>query len=122
MHTMKMLFAAASLMALSAMDVGTSNAAPIHHEMGRHEMGRHETEGRAIARHEIVRRDFGRHDFGRPVVMRERVFDTLRFHRFRGLSDPYFLNGRYVVRSFDRFGRVVLVEVDPYTGAFIGVI
>jgi hypothetical protein len=56
----------------------------------------------------------------RPLVMRERVFDTLRFHHYRAVAAPFFMRGHYVVRSFDRFGHTVFVEVDPYTGAFIG--
>ena len=36
------------------------------------------------------------------------------------LDDGIFLRGHYVVRSYDHFGRLVFVEVDPYTGAFIG--
>ena len=35
-------------------------------------------------------------------------------------AHPIFVHGHYVVRSFNRFGHVVFVEVDPYTGAFIG--
>jgi hypothetical protein len=50
------------------------------------------------------------------------VFDTLRFHRIRYFGNPYFVRGHYVVRSHDRFGRVTFVEVNPYTGAFIGFI
>jgi hypothetical protein len=49
-----------------------------------------------------------------------RIYDTLRFRHYRGFGDPYFVRGHYVVRSFDRFGRTVFVEVNPYTGAFIG--
>ncbi len=93
-------------MAASAMDIGAANAAPFDHQR------------RPMARHEMI----VRHEMWRPIVMRERVYDTLRFHRFRGVGDPYFFHGRYVVRSFDRLGRVVLVEIDPRTGAFIGVI
>ena len=59
-------------------------------------------------------------DEHRPLVMRERVFDTLRLHHYRAIGAPVFMRGHYVVRSFDRFGRAVLVEVNPYTGAFIG--
>ena len=28
-------------------------------------------------------------------------------------------HGRYVVRTHDRFGRVVFVQVDPYSGAIL---
>lgn len=55
-----------------------------------------------------------------PIVVRERVYDALRLHHYRGVADPFFVRGHYVVKSFNRFGRVVFVEVDPYTGAFLG--
>ena len=55
-----------------------------------------------------------------PIVLRERVYDTLRLHHYRGVGMPVFVHGHYVVKSFNRFGRVVFVEVDPYTGAFLG--
>lgn len=61
-----------------------------------------------------------RHEFLRPLVERVRVFDTLRFHHYRWIGDPSFIRGHYVVRSINPFGRPVFVEVDPYTGAFIG--
>jgi hypothetical protein len=38
------------------------------------------------------------------------------------IGDPYFLGGRYVVRTHDRFGRMILVRVDPWTGAYLGVV
>jgi hypothetical protein len=55
----------------------------------------------------------------RAYVSRVRVAETLRFHRYRVMGDPFFMHGRYMVRVHDRFGRPVLVQVDPYTGAFI---
>ena len=36
------------------------------------------------------------------------------------VGDPYFYRGHYVVRSYNRFGHVVFVEINPYTGGFIG--
>ena len=48
-----------------------------------------------------------------------RIADSLRFHRYRMIGDPYFVHGRYVVRTHDRFGRIVFVQVDPYSGAFL---
>jgi hypothetical protein len=54
-------------------------------------------------------------------VNRDRVFVTLRHHHYaRFVGNPYFYRGHYVVRSYNRFGRVVFVEVNPYTGGFIG--
>jgi len=58
----------------------------------------------------------------RVVVDHRVVFDTLRFHRIRYVGTPYFVRGHYVVRSFDRFGRVSFVEINPYTGAYVGFI
>jgi hypothetical protein len=57
----------------------------------------------------------------RNYVARDRVFVTLRgrgYNRFIG--NPYFYQGRYVVRSYNRVGKVVFVEINPYTGGFIG--
>jgi hypothetical protein len=58
----------------------------------------------------------------RVVVDHRVVFDTLRFHHIRYAGMPYFVRGHYVVRSFDGFGRARFVEVNPYTGAFVGFI
>jgi hypothetical protein len=58
----------------------------------------------------------------RGFAARDQVFVGLRQHGFvRYVGDPYWFNGRYVVRSYDRFGHVVFVEVNPYTGGYIGV-
>jgi hypothetical protein len=35
------------------------------------------------------------------------------------IGEPYFIHDRYLVRTHDRFGRIVFVQVDPYSGAFI---
>jgi len=100
--------AATALAALTVLGLGTASAAPFEH---RGPVVRHET----IVRHEV-------RDIHRPYVTRTRVFETLRLHHYAGLGDPYFFHGRYVVRSHDRFGRPVLVELDPWTGRFIGVV
>ncbi len=57
----------------------------------------------------------------RNYIARDRVFLELRNHHYtRFVGNPYFYHGRYVVRSYNRFGRVVFVEVNPYTGGFVG--
>ena len=102
----KILLTAAALAVTSL--TGAANAAPWDH--------------RPVVRPEIHQefdRDFHR-DFRRPVVERVRVYDTLRFHHYRGIGTPYFAGRHYVVRTVNRFGRVVLVEVNPYSGAFMG--
>lgn len=59
----------------------------------------------------------------RRYVGRDRVFLELRRrHYTRFVGDPYWYQGRYVVRAYDRSGSVVMVEVDPYTAGFLGVI
>jgi hypothetical protein len=101
MFNMKTVLAAASLAVLTAAGIGSAAAQPWDHHRGY----------RAFERHERLER--------RAFVDRMRVADALRFHRYRMIGDPYFLHGRYVVRSFNRFGRPVFVQVDPYSGAFI---
>ena len=97
MYTTKTLLAAASLAVLTATGLGTASAAPWdRHDWRVHERMEH-----------------------RAFVNRWRVAEALRFHRYDVLGDPYFFHGRYVVRVHDRFGRPVLVQIDPYTGAFI---
>ena len=103
MFNMKSIFAAASLAVLSVAGIGAASAAPWDH--GHHGW-------RAWERHERIAH--------RAYVDRVRIADSLRFHRYRMISDPYFVHGRYVVRSYDRFGRTVFVQVNPYSGAFVG--
>jgi hypothetical protein len=102
---MKKLLAAASLAVVSAAGLGAASADPWDH--GR-QYGWHD---RAFDRHERFEH--------RAYVDRIRVFDTLRFHHYRMMGEPTFIHGRYVVRTHDRFGRTVFVQVDPYSGAFI---
>jgi hypothetical protein len=96
----KIILATAALAAITTAGIGAAGAAPWNH---------HRT---VVVRHEVHR----------PYVARARVYETLRLHRYVGIGDPYFLHGRYVVRSHDRFGRTVLVQVDPWSGRYIGIV
>jgi len=58
----------------------------------------------------------------RRFADRDAIFRSLRFHHIRYVGEPYFVRGHYVVRSYDRFGRVNFIEINPYTGGVIGVI
>jgi len=111
MFNMKTLLKAASLAALTAAGLGaglgTASAAPWDHRY----------DNRGWYRHE--RMDRMDH---RAFVNRWRVAETLRFHRFRMVSEPFFFHGRYVVRVHDRFGRPVMVQINPYTGDLIRVL
>ncbi len=73
-------------------------------------------------------RDFRVHDrYWREgyhgYVGRDVYFRTLRAHRYyRWDGEPYWYRDRYVIRSYDRFGRPVFIEMNPYTGGFVGVV
>ena len=105
MFSTKKLLTAATLAVISVAGIGAASAQPWDH--GRQDGWRD--------------RGFERHDRfeHRGYVDRMRVFDNLRFRHYRMIGDPYFVHGRYVVRTYDRFGRVVFVQVDPYSGAFL---
>lgn len=103
MFSTKNLLAAASLAVISAAGIGAASAAPWDH--GRYDGWRD--------------RAFERRFDHRAYVDRFRVMNNLRFHHYRMMGEPMFIHGRYVVRTYDRFGRVVFVQVDPYSGAFI---
>ena len=106
MSNMKTILAAASLAVLSAAGIGGAAAQPWD-RYGDHQFARE----RAWERHERFEH--------RAYVDRVRLEQALRFHRYRMMGEPMFVHGRYVVRTHDRFGRIVFVQVDPYTGAFV---
>jgi hypothetical protein len=101
MFNTKTILAAASLAVLSAAGLGSAAAAPWDRHEDRHDWRVHE-------RFEH-----------RATVDRVRLERALRFHRYRMIGEPYFVHDRYVVRTHDRFGRIVFVQVDPYSGAFV---
>jgi hypothetical protein len=105
MFDIKIRLAAASLAVLAAAGLGSASAAPweVRHD-------------RQVLRHD---RQALRHDLRRSYVARARIADALRFHRYRVIGDPTWVHGRYVVRTHNRFGRTVFVQVDPWSGAFI---
>lgn len=52
-----------------------------------------------------------------------RISVNLRAFGFYGWwDDPFWYGERYVVRCYDRYGRLVYVEINPYTGDYIGVL
>jgi hypothetical protein len=106
MSSMKTILAAASLAVLSAAGLGSASAAPWDHDRDHRRIERHDS-----YRHERIER--------RAFVNRVRLAEALRFHRYRVIGNPYFVHDRYVVRTHDRFGRIVFVQVDPYSGAFV---
>jgi hypothetical protein len=114
MYSKKTLLAAAALAVLSAAGLGSATAAPWEHRVDRIEHREDRIDRRLDRR---VDRIEHRHFVDHFAVER-----SLRFQHYRMIGDPYFVGDRYVVRTHDRFGRVVLVRIDPYSGAFLGVI
>ncbi|HKY19107.1 MAG TPA: hypothetical protein VJL82_09250 [Rhizomicrobium sp.] len=107
MFSMKTILAAASLAVLTAAGAGSATAA--HWDRDHHGW-----RDRAWMRHERIEH--------RAFVNHARAAHMLRFHRYRMIGEPYFVHGRYVVRTYDRFGRRMLIQIDPYSGAFIRVL
>lgn len=103
MRNTKTLLTAAFLAVLTT--ASGANAAPWGHY------------DRPTVRHET--RDM-RFDMHRRIVDRDRVVTMLRMHHLRVLGEPAFVRGHYVVRIAGRFGHPMFVEINPYTGAFIG--
>ena len=114
--------------ACAALSLSAAMAAPDDHNRG--------DAMRGDAMHGGMHNDRGRDDHDmrnnhdrywqphyRGFVAQDRIFQALRGHgyaRFNGA--PYWFQGRYVVKSFDRRGRPVFIEVNPYTGDFVGVV
>lgn len=108
----KRILTAAALALVSLAGTGAANAGPWDRHDNRVE--------RRIERHDIrLDRRVDRIEHRRATIDRVRLTQALRFHNYRVAGEPYFVHDRYVVRTFDRFGRVVFVQVDPYSGAFI---
>ncbi len=54
-------------------------------------------------------------------VDQDRFYVELRRHGYnRWSGTPYWYQGRYGIRSYDHRGRAVFVEVNPYSGGFVG--
>ena len=117
MRIKTLLLTAVAAAVLSTTGAGMAMAAPADRG-GHHEMDRRDDRGGG-GHDRYWRQEYREHRF----VDRDRVFLELRRHHYnRFAGEPYWYQGRYVVRSYDRFGHVVFVEVNPYTGGFLGVI
>ena len=122
MNFKQLLLTAVAAAVLSTTGAGMAMAAP-------HDRGGHSDSDRGD-RHDGDRRDgdrghdrYWRSEYRHGYVDRDRVFFGLRQHHYsRFIGDPFWFNDRYVVRTYDRFGHIVMVEVDPYTGDVIGVL
>jgi hypothetical protein len=109
----KTLFAAAAVAVLSVAGLGSASAAPWEHRAERIERRMDRIDNRLDRRIDRIER---RHYADRFVIER-----SLRPYHYRMVGAPYFTRGHYVARTYDRFGRVVMVRIDPYSGAYLGV-
>jgi hypothetical protein len=59
----------------------------------------------------------------RKFVDQDSVFRTLKKHHYNQFEGaPFWFHGRFMVKTFDRRGNVVMIEVNPYSGAYIGLV
>ncbi|MBV8800870.1 MAG: hypothetical protein JOY77_01275 [Alphaproteobacteria bacterium] len=65
--------------------------------------------------------DAASHARPQPLLSPERVEKIVRTQHIRFAGTPYLYNGRYLLRCFDKLGRRSFCEVDPYSGAFLGI-
>jgi hypothetical protein len=126
MYSTKTLLTAAALAVVTAAGLGGASAQPfdVGHGDARHDRQDIRRDMRDLHhdRAELYRDTHGYRAYApgyRPMVERVRIVDTLRFHRYEVVGNPYWVHGRYVVRTHDRFGRLIFVQVDPYSGAFV---
>lgn len=113
----KLLLTAAAAVLLATTGSGAAMADPYDHGPRHDQRMDYRMDRRAVTH------DRYWHEGYRGFVGRDIVFGTLRAHHYyRWAGDPYWFQGRYVIRTYDRFGHVVIVEINPYTGAYIGVL
>jgi hypothetical protein len=128
MNFRQLLLTAAAAAILSTTGAGMAMARPYDGGPGHHDSDRgdrHDGDRRGGDRHDGDRGHdrYWRSEYRHGYVDRDRIFFGLRQHHYsRFIGDPFWFHDRYVVRSYDRFGHVVMVEVDPYTGDVIGVV
>jgi hypothetical protein len=56
-----------------------------------------------------------------PLLSRDRIVAVVRARHIRFVGTPYLYNGRYLMRCYANDGQLGYCQVDPYSGAFIGV-
>src|ERR1041385_3959924 len=54
-------------------------------------------------------------------IGRDRVVEIVRARNIRFVGTPYMYRGNYVLRCYDRFGRLAYCRIHPRTGAFLGI-
>jgi hypothetical protein len=114
MFSTKNILAAASLAVLTAAGIGGASAQPYG---GRWDNDRYER------RHDDRwdRRDEWRQG-AFTHVNSWRIARELRFRGLHMISEPHVFRGRMMVRAEDRFGRQVIVHIDPRDGDIVRVI
>jgi Ni/Co efflux regulator RcnB len=132
MNIKKILMAAAATAVLSVAGVSAASAQSDYsgdsprYDRGYHDHDRDNNRDNNSDRDNGWHRGWDRHSGWRHehrrFADRDTIFRSLRDHRIHYVGEPYFVRGHYVVRSYDHFGRVSFIEINPYTGDVIGVI
>ena len=114
MNFKKLLLAAAAAAVLMGAGATSASAARII-------IGPHGGVSVHVGDHPVVHDRYWREEYrDRHYVDRDHVFMTLRGYHYETFDgDPFWRDGRYVVWAHRHHHRV-LVEVNPYTGGFIG--
>jgi len=124
MNAKKFLLAVSAAAVLCATGASVASADPYDHHgpAARHEDRVDHRMDRRDDRRDVRHDRYWRSEYRGGYVDRDRVFMELRQHHYgHFVGNPYWYNGRYVVRSYEH-GHTVYLEVNPYTGGFIGVL
>ena len=114
MNIKKLLLTVATAAALTT-GTGAALADPFDHHDAYHgerdggDWGRRDGDHRDWDRHDWDRRDRDRRDWDHRDWDGDRMY--VREHAWAGA--PFWYHGRYVVRSYDRFGNAVFIDVNP---------
>jgi len=136
MQFKKILLAAAAAAALTTS--GAALAAPSHYDGrvqvadarwdGNHRDFRDHRGHRDHDRWNRHDRKWNKHDRGRHYghykyrrhVSHDHIYNVLRSRHFHRFGVPQYHRGHYGVHAYDRYGRLVFVNVNPYTGSYLG--
>lgn len=118
MQIKKILTAAFVAATLTGAGAAAANADPYHGGYGSHDIRADHRDVRDDRRD--LRDDRRDLRMDRRFAAHDRIYRELGNRHIRFSGEPFYMHGRYVVRSWDRFGHASFVAFNPVTGAFIG--
>ncbi|GEM_PF-6451505 len=101
----------------TASDAAVVHKRVVHRTWVTHNNGQRVVHRTTVTTTRVVRRPF------RPFITRERAFVFFRARPgIRYVGTPYIYGNYYVQRCYDPVtGRLAFCEIDPYTGAWLGI-